>query len=62
MSHASNTAGVVGRFGVTSFTSLRDLPVPLPPPPRQNKFFKSRMLNNVEEENENDPADEGTRR
>ena len=52
MSNAINTAGMVGRFGVTSFTSVRDLPGPLPPRPKNNRFFKSRPLNDVVEEEE----------
>lgn len=59
MSVAKNTAGVVGRFGSTSFISVRDLPGPAPPgPPRTNKFFRSRHLNDLEEEEEEEEGQE----
>jgi hypothetical protein len=60
MSNATNTAGVVGLFGSTSFTAVpRSLPPR--PPGLHNRFFKSRTLNNVEEtENEEEEVSDST--
>ena len=52
MSQASNTAGVVGKFGSTSFISVSTSRGPkdprLPPKFPRPKFFKSRNLKDVE--------------
>jgi len=48
MSHASNTAGLVGKFGSTSFTSISRGKALPPRYPKQSKFFKSRNLKDVE--------------
>ena len=52
MSQASNTAGVVGRFGATSFTSVSTSRgtqgTRLPPRFPRPKFFKSRNLKDDE--------------
>eukprot|EP00092_Neocalanus_flemingeri_P041701 GFUD01045420.1.p1 GENE.GFUD01045420.1~~GFUD01045420.1.p1 ORF type:complete len:843 (+),score=287.48 GFUD01045420.1:73-2601(+) len=55
MSSASLTAGLVGKFGQSSFTSLSGLPSSGPEggsasviPPRPRKFFKSKNVNIVE--------------
>ena len=52
MSVASNTAGMVGRFGTTSYTSISTLGQKDPrfPPkyPKPSKFFKSRNLKDSE--------------
>ena len=69
MSLAKNTAGVLGKFGSTSFTSLtanielvsdKKLPPKHPKYEKTSKFFKSRNLkdveNVIEEEIEEDPT------
>jgi len=45
---AAKSAGIVGKWGATSFTSVRtgDQPVPPPGVPRAKKFFKSRTQEN----------------
>ena len=64
MCAATNTAGLVGRFGETSFMSLsssrQDPRVP-PKYPKVSKFFKSRNLMDVEniiEENDEEVVED----
>ena len=58
MSQASNTAGLVGKFGSTSFTSIsRDQALP-PRYPKPSKFFRSRNLKDTENVIEEEEAEE----
>ena len=66
MSSANNTAGLVGKFGEASFTSISggiNSNTDRLPPARPNKFFRNRVPSVIleeEPENEDDLAEEST--